>query len=540
MPAALGAALTAAGRGAGSTGARLALLAGIGSVAALAGLAIGAARVGAIDAGAFQGSAAEMVSARGFVEAVPRRSDGEVRVRVATADGRLLVVAPEPVADLPVGREIAARGRVREPGDFEAAYLARLGIQRIVDARSIALTGRRRGGLAGLVDQLRRRAEAALERGTPEAEAALLRGFVLGQDDRIDPATVDDFQRSGLAHLLIYYDMAITTPTTNQPLRLDAYLRVSRTNGRAGDSFISPKQQHDKIAAWAKLRGVRIAKWHEPDLDQSGGKLSRPNFDKALERIQAKQTGGIVVAKLDRFSRAGVADALTLIESIHQADGQVASVEENIDPTTPAGEFALTLFLALARMQRAQIAEAWNDSRRRAVERGVHISSKVPTGYRGTVVGHNGRGQPIAGPLEKDEGTEPHIAEVFRMKAQGASWRELGDYLRNHDVATPYGTTHWQPRALSHVISNSVYLGEARSGEFTNPKAHDPIVDEATWKAAQNAKGERPVNGMGGALLAGVLRCAGCGYVLKPDTMKDRNGEKLRLYRCRTQRSEGR
>ena len=36
----------------------------------------------------------------------------------------------------------------------------------------------------------------------PEREAALARGFVLGQDDRIDPATVEDFRRSGLAHLL--------------------------------------------------------------------------------------------------------------------------------------------------------------------------------------------------------------------------------------------------------------------------------------------------------------------------------------------------
>ena len=29
-----------------------------------------------------------------------------------------------------------------------------------------------------------------------------LRGFVLGKDDRIDAATVEEFKRSGLAHLL--------------------------------------------------------------------------------------------------------------------------------------------------------------------------------------------------------------------------------------------------------------------------------------------------------------------------------------------------
>src|SRR5262249_11029171 len=39
-------------------------------------------------------------------------------------------------------------------------------------------------------------------RGTSGSGAALLRGFVLGEADRIDAATVTDFRRSGLAHLL--------------------------------------------------------------------------------------------------------------------------------------------------------------------------------------------------------------------------------------------------------------------------------------------------------------------------------------------------
>ena len=46
------------------------------------------------------------------------------------------------------------------------------------------------------------RADAALGRGMPAREAELARGFVLGEDDRIDPLTVEDFRRSGLSHLL--------------------------------------------------------------------------------------------------------------------------------------------------------------------------------------------------------------------------------------------------------------------------------------------------------------------------------------------------
>ena len=38
----------------------------------------------------------------------------------------------------------------------------------------------------------------------PKTEAALARGFVLGQDDRVGPGTRSDFKRSGLAHILSY------------------------------------------------------------------------------------------------------------------------------------------------------------------------------------------------------------------------------------------------------------------------------------------------------------------------------------------------
>jgi predicted membrane metal-binding protein len=50
--------------------------------------------------------------------------------------------------------------------------------------------------------QVRERAEDALGRGMPAREAELARGFVLGQDEAIDDLTVEDFRRSGLAHLL--------------------------------------------------------------------------------------------------------------------------------------------------------------------------------------------------------------------------------------------------------------------------------------------------------------------------------------------------
>jgi competence protein ComEC len=49
---------------------------------------------------------------------------------------------------------------------------------------------------------IRERVSDGLGRGMPSREAELARGFVLGEDDRIDAATKEDFRRSGLSHLL--------------------------------------------------------------------------------------------------------------------------------------------------------------------------------------------------------------------------------------------------------------------------------------------------------------------------------------------------
>jgi competence protein ComEC len=50
--------------------------------------------------------------------------------------------------------------------------------------------------------EIRERAAVGLGRGMPPREAELARGFVLGEDERIDELTKEEFRRSGLSHLL--------------------------------------------------------------------------------------------------------------------------------------------------------------------------------------------------------------------------------------------------------------------------------------------------------------------------------------------------
>jgi competence protein ComEC len=186
----------------GSRRMALGWLALVALTAALAGLLVGGARLHAIDAGALRARPGVHASVTGSVAGVPRRDDGEVDVRVDSPAGLVLVTAPEPVGELPVGSEVRVEGTLQEPEPWRTAYLRRLGIAMTLRVERIDRGSGRRGGLIGWVDQVRLRAETALGRGMPEREAALARGFVLGEDDRIDGRTRDDFQRSNLTHLL--------------------------------------------------------------------------------------------------------------------------------------------------------------------------------------------------------------------------------------------------------------------------------------------------------------------------------------------------
>jgi competence protein ComEC len=99
------------------------------------------------------------------------------------------------------GALVDVRGRLRPLGPFERHY-ARRGAHAAISLEVAVPTGARRGGPLGAVDSIRARAERALSSGLAPAQAALLRGMTLGQDEGLDPRTREEFRVSSLAHVL--------------------------------------------------------------------------------------------------------------------------------------------------------------------------------------------------------------------------------------------------------------------------------------------------------------------------------------------------
>jgi competence protein ComEC len=95
-----------------------------------------------------------------------------------------------------------------EPPDY-VAYLRRAGVHAVLRADSVVPIGRRSGPVS-VLDGIRRRAESGVGAGLDTRLAALAAGMVLGQDEGISRETVEEFQASGLAHLLAVSGQNVT------------------------------------------------------------------------------------------------------------------------------------------------------------------------------------------------------------------------------------------------------------------------------------------------------------------------------------------
>jgi DNA invertase Pin-like site-specific DNA recombinase len=304
----------------------------------------------------------------------------------------------------------------------------------------------------------------------------------------------------------------------------DAYIRVSRVAGRAGDSFISPEVQQERIAAWADGNGVEIVHWWQ-ELDQSGARRDRPMFQEALARCERGESGGIVVAKLDRFARSAV-DALESIRRLNDAGARLVSVEDGFDGSNPMGRFAIGILTLIAELELERIRESWASAVGGAVGRGVHISARVPVGYRKM---EDGR-------LAIEIHPAAAVAEIFRRRALGASYTELAAYLEEQQALPSTGNQHWSLTGVMNLLKNPVYLGQARSGSIVNNDAHEPIVTQAEFDAAQGGRTllkARDGSLASQALLGGLARCAGCGHTLKITGSTDKKtGGRYPTYYC--------
>ncbi|UGS37517.1 hypothetical protein DSM104329_03933 [Capillimicrobium parvum] len=191
---------------AGGPALRRPLFAGVLGAAVLAGALAAHGRLAALDRTALTPLLDRSVSLRATLLEAPRdRRYGSwsapARIVAGPGRGERIVLRGRGGPRGAIGAEVQARGRLERLAPWEA-YEARRGAHAALATDAVRLTGRRRGGLAGAVDTIRRTAEHGVSTGLAPPQAALARGMVLGQDDALDEDTREAFRASGLSHVL--------------------------------------------------------------------------------------------------------------------------------------------------------------------------------------------------------------------------------------------------------------------------------------------------------------------------------------------------
>ncbi len=188
-------------------------VAALGVALAVAGLWWGALRLEAMSRSALAAEIGESGPVRVVVTGPARVTSWAVRVPSEVRLFRGRPLRERVLLVLPVGRSpprgailetvvrVAEPREARDGGFDERAWLARQGIHVVLRGAAWREVGRR-GGVAGLGDEVRDRVERAVSRGTDGVRRALVLGVVLGEDEGLPERVRADFRASGLAHLL--------------------------------------------------------------------------------------------------------------------------------------------------------------------------------------------------------------------------------------------------------------------------------------------------------------------------------------------------
>lgn len=235
------------------------------------------------------------------------------------------------------------------------------------------------------------------------------------------------------------------------PGSVACYLRVSTDEQALGGLGIGG--QRDRCVAMATVKG-----WPSPvvyaDEGISGtkGVAHRPALARLLEDVRSGIIGAVILSELSRLGRQ-TRLVLELVEELSAAGAVLISCNESLDTSTPTGMFVLTMFAALAQLERDNIAIRTRASLRHLrTTKGV-TPGKLPHGYHLAPDGSVAI-EPVAAAA---------VIRIFALKRRGLSLREIAAKLQADGHPSPRGGA-WSHTTVAGIVQHApIYRGGRRA-----------------------------------------------------------------------------
>lgn len=201
--------------------------------------------------------------------------------------------------------------------------------------------------------------------------------------------------------------------------------------------------QKDYIRRYCELKGFPLTDFY-CDEGYSAGTFKRPEFTRMLEAIHANKIKGVMVHKLDRFSR-DLRLALDMLDFFQRHNVEFLSASDNFDTTSLHGKMALQMMLLFAELERGKIKERVTLGLAHRQKNGV-ITQVYPFGYKPVKRMKDGVMKVVAWDLHDTQAQQ--VKDIFSAIIQGKTYTQI-----SKEMNIPVGT-------LKVILRNRAYTGK--------------------------------------------------------------------------------
>ena len=325
---------------------------------------------------------------------------------------------------------------------------------------------------------------------------------------------------------------------SNQMKKTALYCRLSHDDEQKGDnnSIVNQKSILEEYARKHKYYNYEFY----VDDGFSGVRFSRPDFERMMNKVEAKEIDTIIVKDLSRIGRNYLL---------------VGNLIENILPKHNVR------FIAINEWHARDTSRKIKAVKRAQSERGERLSGTYPYGYS---ISPDDRNKLIPNP-----DTAPIVKKIFEMYSKGKRLVDIQNWLEENRVLTPYAYLYsvtgnsgygkinnmpytWIPSTIISILDRVEYIGHLATNKGYNESyknlivkkndkkdwlifenRHEPIIDQATWDVVQKRRASISKPKKTGLIdeLSGMLFCADCGRKLY--AFQHNKGKKTyEYYRC--------
>jgi site-specific DNA recombinase len=264
-------------------------------------------------------------------------------------------------------------------------------------------------------------------------------------------------------------------------LRCAVYTRKSSEEGleQEFNSLDAQREACEAYVASQKAEGWVLVPDRYDDGGYSGGNLERPALKRLMGDIEARRIDVIVVYKIDRLTRS-LMDFSKLIEVLDRNSVTFVSVTQAFNTTNSMGRLTLNVLLSFAQFEREVTGERIRDKVAASRKKGMWMGGWAPLGYdikdRKLIINAK---------------EAAHIRFMFERFARHGSVTKLLPILATEGITAKSGKPV-EKGYLYRIITNPVYVGEARHKGTSYPGEHKAIVDRKLWDRVQAILKESP------------------------------------------------